>query len=232
MENGNLFIVATPIGNLKDITLRAIEILEKVEYVACEDTRKTGQLLRSLSLENKPMLISYYEGTEMIRIPNIINLLLNGKDVALVSDGGTPLISDPGYPLVRECLKRNLKVFSVPGPSALVSALVSSGQPPDKFIYLGFLPKKEGNRLRILSEVKEANKNLEASVILYEAPHRLIKTLEDIQDVFGDIKISLLRELTKIYEEQEYKSVSEFLIDFGSKKPKGEYVIIFNPKMY
>ncbi|MEK9208439.1 MAG: 16S rRNA (cytidine(1402)-2'-O)-methyltransferase, partial [Patescibacteria group bacterium] len=189
MHKGTLFIVATPIGNLQDITLRAIEVLKSVNYIACEDTRKTGILLKNLDAGHKSMLISYYEQTEDLRIPNIINLLSNGQDVALVSDSGTPLVSDPGYPLVREALKEGINVVSIPGPSAVVSALVSSGLPPDKFIFLGFLPKKEGNRIRLLTELKEANKNLGATVVIYEAPHRLVKCLKSIQAVFGNINL-------------------------------------------
>lgn len=230
MELGKLYIVATPIGNLRDITLRAIEILNSVNYIACEDTRKTGTLLKSLNINRKQMLISYYEETEDARIPNILNLLLNGQDIALVSDSGTPLISDPGFPLVREVLKHKIKVISIPGPSAVTSALVSSGLPTDKFLFLGFLPRKEGNRLRLLKEVKASNKNLEATVIIYEAPHRLIKTLISIESVFGDISITVARELTKIHEEVLETKVKDMLNMYVKKSPKGEFVILFNPK--
>lgn len=230
MHNGNLYIVATPIGNLQDITLRAIEVLKSVNYIACEDTRKTGILLKSLKIEHRPMLISYYEQTEDLRIPNIINLLSNGQDVALVSDSGTPLVSDPGYPLVREALKEKINVVSIPGPSAVISALVSSGLPPDKFIFLGFLPKKEGNRIRLLTDLKEANKNLEATVVIYEAPHRLIKSLTSINSVFGNIQISLMRELTKIHEERISGSAEDLIKKYQSETSRGEFVILFNPK--
>src|SRR3989344_2548867 len=196
MHKGNLYIVATPIGNLQDITLRAIDTLKKVNYIACEDTRKTGILLKSLNIGHKLMLFSYYEQTERIRIPNILNLLLNGQDVALVSDSGTPLISDPGFPLVREALKQGIKTVSIPGPTAGISAIVSSGLPTDKYIFLGFLPKKEGNRLKLLTNLKSANEKLEATVIIYEAPHRIVKTLSSVKQIFGNIKVSLARELT------------------------------------
>lgn len=230
MHNGNLYIVATPIGNLQDITLRAIEVLKSVNYIACEDTRKTGILLKSLKIEHRPMLISYYEQTEDLRIPNIINLLSNGLDVALVSDSGTPLVSDPGYPLVREALKEKINVVSIPGPSAVISALVSSGLPPDKFIFLGFLPKKEGNRIRLLTDLKEANKNLEATVVIYEAPHRLVKTLKSIESIFGDIKISIARELTKVHEQMFIANMHETILYYENKEPRGEFVILFSPK--
>ncbi len=225
-----MFIVATPIGNLQDITLRAIETLKSVDYIACEDTRKTGILLKSLNLNSHPMLISYYEQNEKVRIPNILNLLINGRDVALVSDGGTPTISDPGFRLVRQCLKENIKVVSIPGPSAVITAISSSGLPTDKFIFLGFLPKKPGHRLKLLKELQVSNKKLEATVIIYEAPHRLVKVLVDLNTVFGNINITLARELTKIYEEQVSSTIEEFLKKYEKKKPKGEFVILFSPK--
>jgi 16S rRNA (cytidine1402-2'-O)-methyltransferase len=230
MHTGILYIVATPIGNLQDITLRAIEVLKSVEYIACEDTRKTGILLKALGIERKSMLISYYEQTEDARIPNILNLLLNGQNVALVSDSGTPLISDPGFPLVRETVKNNIKVISIPGPSAAISALVSSGLPADKFTFIGFLPKKEGNRTRLLNEIYESNKKLEATIIIYEAPHRIIRTLESIESVFGNINITLCRELTKIHEEIISLKVNDAIKNYNEKTPKGEFVILFNPK--
>ena len=216
MHNGTLFIVATPIGNLQDITLRAISTLRSVDYIACEDTRKTGVLLKSLQVEHKPMLISYYEQNEQGRIPNILNLLKNGESVALVSDSGTPLISDPGFRLVRASLEEGINVVSIPGPSAGISALVSSGLPTDKFIFLGFLPKKEGNRLRLLRDVKEGNKDLEATAIIYEAPHRLIKALSSIHSVFGNIEIVIMRELTKIHEERRKGKVEDLTTLFES----------------
>ncbi len=227
---GKLYIVATPIGNLGDITLRAIEVLGSVDYLACEDTRKTGILIKSLNLANKPMYISYYEQNEDQRIPNILNLLINGKNVALVSDGGTPGVSDPGFRLVRECLRNNIEVISVPGASAVVSALVSSGLPTDKFLFLGFLPRKDGHKVTFLKKVKESNKELESSVVIYEAPHRLIKTLGSILEVFGDIQITLMRELTKIHEERIVDNVSKLLEKYRNHDPRGEFVILFNPK--
>jgi len=231
MEKGNLYIVATPIGNLKDITLRAIEVLENVDYIACEDTRKTGILLKELGISRKSMLISYYEQTEEARIPNILNLLSNGQDVALVSDSGTPLVSDPGFRLVREAKKLGFNVISIPGATAGISALVSTGLPPDKFLFLGFLPKKEGNRIKLLNEIKNSNKNLEATVIIYEAPHRLIKTLKSIELVFGEmLSLSVARELTKVHEEVFAMKIGELIKRYENKSPKGEFVLLFNPK--
>jgi len=231
METGRLFVVATPIGNLKDITLRAIEVLTNADYIACEDTRKTGILLKELGIERKSMLISYYEQTEEAKIPSIINLLLNGRDVVLVSDSGTPLVSDPGFRLVREARKLNLSVISIPGPTAVVSALVSSGLPPDKFLFLGFLPKKEGNKIKLLKVVKDSNSNLEATVIIYEAPHRIVKTLSSIESVFGtNFLLTVARELTKVHEEVLEMEVGQFIEHYTKRPPKGEMVILFNPK--
>ncbi len=197
-----LYIVSTPIGNLQDITLRAIEVLSTVSYLLCEDTRKTGLLLKTLNITNRPMLMSYYDQVEDQRIPNIITVLKNNQDVALVSDSGTPTISDPGFRLVRECVKEGINVVSVPGPTASIAALSSSGLPTDKHLYLGFLPRKEGNRVKLLEEVKTANKDIEATIIIYEAPHRISKALESIKSVFGNINIVLMREITKIHEER------------------------------
>lgn len=232
MNKGILYIVTTPIGNLSDISIRAKNILSKTNYIASEDTRKTGLLLKLLEIQNKPMLISYYEGKEFDRIPNILNILNNGEDVALVSDSGTPLISDPGYPLVRECIKEQIKVVPIPGAAALITALVASGQPPDKFIFLGFLPKKQGHRIKLLNEIKNVNEKLESTIIFYEAPHRILKMLNDLDFVFGDIRITLARELTKIHEEIKYKNISEFVAEFSNKDPRGEYVVLINPKTY
>ena len=230
MELGNLYVIATPIGNLGDITLRAIEILKSVEYIACEDTRKTGILLKSIRVTQRPMLISYYEQTEDARIPSILNLLRNGKNVALVSDSGTPGISDPGFRLVRASLEVGISVVSIPGSSAGVSALVSSGLPTDKFIFLGFLPRKPGHRLKLLENLKSANEKLEATIIIYEAPHRLIKSLNSIHSVFGNIQITLMRELTKIHEERINEKVESLIKKYEEETPRGEFVILFNPK--
>ncbi len=230
MHKGNLYIVATPIGNLQDITLRAIDVLKRVNYIACEDTRKTGILLKNLNLKNEQMLISFYDQVEEEKIPNIVNILKNGEDVALVSDSGTPTISDPGFKLVRKALGEGINVIPIPGPNAAVAALSSSGLPTDKFLFLGFLPKKEGNRTRLLEDLRNSNKNLESTVIIYEAPHRLMKSLMSILSVFGDIEVVLMRELTKIHEQVFKLKITEALTYFENKKPKGEYVILFNTK--
>lgn len=230
MHTGTLYIVATPIGNLQDISKRAIAVLSSVETIACEDTRKTGILLASFGVasKKKPHLISYYEQNELQRIPQIITALKNGLSVALVSDSGTPTISDPGFKLVRECIREEIKVESIPGPSSVISALVSSGLPTDKFLFLGFLPKKSGHRTKMLQNISSIVQTIKLTVITFEAPHRLVGTLEEIKEVFGDIEIVLCRELTKIYEEIRREKISESLLHFEKINPKGEIVILFN----
>jgi len=217
-----LYLVATPIGNLKDITLRAINILSSVDVIACEDTRKTGLLLKKLEIGNNPQLLSYYEENEAGRIPQIISFLKSGKNVALVSNAGTPTISDPGFKLVRECIKEGIDMESIPGASALLSALVVSGLPTNNFIFLGFLPKKEGKRKKILESLKE-----DTTIILYISPYRLIKRLEELKSLFGNIEVVVCRELTKIYEEVKRNKISDLLSYFGEKKIKGEITLCF-----
>ncbi len=220
-----LYLVSTPIGNLEDITLRAKRILGEVDIIACEDTRKTGVLLVKLNIPRK-RLLSYYEENELRRIPEIVRLLKEGKNVALVSNAGTPTISDPGFKLVRECLIQGIKVEAIPGPSAILTALVSSGLPTDKFLFLGYLPKKQGKRKKLLENCKLSA--VHYTLIFYESPHRLIETLKDLQEIFGDIEIVLCRELTKIYEEIKRKKISETIAYFEKTPPKGEFTLLFN----
>lgn len=230
---GILYIVATPIGNLQDITLRALEILESVDFIASEDTRKTTILInnffkgRERQMQDK--LFSYYEQVEVQKIPQVINLLQNGKNVALVSDAGTPAISDPGFKLIRECLKEGIKVVSIPGASSVVSALVSSGLPTDKFLFLGFLPQKPGHRIKFLQNLKESLNIINSTVIIFESPYKLQRSLSDIKEVFGDIEITIARELTKIHEEIKKDKISSIL-EYYKKGIKGEIVILFNLK--
>lgn len=218
---GTLYLVSTPIGNLEDITLRAKRILAEVEIVACEDTRKTGLLLQHLEIPKKEML-SYYEENESRRIPQVIQLLKEGKNIALVSNAGTPLISDPGFKLVRECIKEGIKVVSIPGTSAVLAALVSSGLPTDKFLFLGYLPKKQGKRKKILNSLPP-----KTTIIFFESPYRLLKSLKEIKDIFGDIEIVLCRELTKVHEEIRREKISQTIAYFEKKKPKGEFTFLF-----
>jgi 16S rRNA (cytidine1402-2'-O)-methyltransferase len=237
---GNLYLVATPIGNLEDISFRVIKTLFEVAIIACEDTRRTGLLLQSLrnsyqrqnpqiiNDDKKPHMVSYYEQNELDRIPEIISFLKNGLDVALVSDAGTPAISDPGFKLVREAAREEVKVISIPGPSSVLTALVASGLPTDKFTFAGYPPRKPGHRKTFFQSIKKSQEYLKTTVILFEAPHKIVKTLSEMQEVFGDIEVVLARELTKIHEEFIRLKISECLEIYKKKDPKGEFVIIFN----
>lgn len=238
---GILYIVSTPIGNLQDIGIRAVKVLTETEIIACEDTRKTGVLLKRareyyskfFSNENnfkKNRLISYYEQNEEKRIFEIINLLKVGNNVALVSDSGTPAISDPGFKLIRECVRENIKVESIPGPSSVISSLVVSGLPTDKFLFLGYLPQKPGHRRKFLQKIASMIRIIRATIILFEAPHKLVRTLEDIKEELGDIEIVVARELTKLYEEVRREKVSKTIAHFNNTRPKGEFAILFNLK--
>jgi len=228
---GILYIVATPIGNLQDITLRAIKVLQEVDVIACEDTRKTGILLskiRSANTFNKQKLVSYYEQNELQRIPEIINVLKNGLNIALVSDAGTPTISDPGFKLVRECIREGIKVESLPGPSSVLTALTTSGLPTDKFLFVGYPPKKPGHRKTLFEKLTKLP--IKTTIILFESPHHLLRTLEGMKEVFGDIDIIICRELTKIYEEVRREKISNSIKHFSKVIPKGELVILLNTK--
>lgn len=237
---GTLYIVSTPIGNLEDISIRAIKTLFSVDAIACEDTRRCGILLKHLyetysgvfpEIENKyhtQKLVSYYEQTEDRRIPEIINVLVNGLSVALISDAGTPLISDPGFPLIRELSSQNIPIEVIPGPSSVLASLVISGMPSDKFTFLGYPPKKSGNRKRFFEDARDASQILKTTYLLFEAPHKLIKTLEEMEETFGSNKLLVLtRELTKIHQEVIRGTIAEILVKYSKKQPKGEYVIAF-----
>ena len=232
---GTLYIVSTPIGNLQDITLRAIDVLNSVDFILCEDTRTSSVLLRNIEKEfpkfqNKAKLVSYYEENEMQRIPEIIDLFKKDYKFALISDAGTPTISDPGFKLVRECVREKIKVESIPGASSILAALTSSGLPTDKFMFIGFLPKKPGHRTDLLKKIKNSLEIISQTVILFESPFRVVKTLEELQEVFGDIEVVLARELTKIHEEVKQGKISDLLKQYKNANPKGEFVILFNLK--
>lgn len=221
-EETLLFIVPTPIGNLEDITLRAIKILRSVDTVLAEDTRNSGILLKHLDI-HKP-LQSYHSFNEHKVLTSIVKRLEDGEKMALISDAGTPAISDPGYLLVRECLKHSIKLECLPGPTAFVPALVKSGFPSDRFVFEGFLPPKKGRKTKIEKISEE-----ERTTILYESPHRLLKTLEQFSEVAGkDRLVSVSRELTKIFEETINGTIEEVMSYFSGKNIKGEIVIVLN----
>ena len=219
-----LYIIATPIGNLKDISLRALETLEEVNYLLCEDTRNTGLLLANLGIKNKPKLISFYDEVEEQKIPEIMTLLEQNLNVGLVTDAGTPIISDPGFKLIKKCQKVGHKVTSIPGASALINALVLSGLSSGRFCFLGFLPKKPGERKKILKKYHD----FEGSKIVYESPFRLIKLIEDIKIIYGnETQISVCREMTKKFEEIINGTVETVFEKIKNKNIKGELVVIF-----
>jgi 16S rRNA (cytidine1402-2'-O)-methyltransferase len=217
---GTLWLVATPIGNLGDLSIRALEVLGQVDVVACEDTRRTGKLLAGKKI--KVPLVSYFEGNERERVAELLVRLGNGDDVALVSDGGTPAISDPGYRLVRACAEQGIEIQVVPGPSAVIAALVVSGLPTDRFVFEGFLPKKPGERVRRL----EALRHEPRTMVVFESPLRVQTLLRDVLVSIGDREIAVVRELTKLHEQVERGRVSQVLSRLGEHDLKGEVVVV------
>ncbi len=221
---GKLFIVPTPIGNLGDITYRAVEILKKVDCVLAEDTRTSGNLLRHLGI-NKPMF-AHHKFNEHKSLRTVIERLQTGQTIALVSDAGTPSISDPGFLIVRECLANDIEVECLPGATALIPALVNSGFPSDRFCFEGFLPLKKG-RTKRLSQLAEETR----TIILYESPHKLIRTLQDMQSHFGENRrISVSRELSKLHEETVRGTICEQIEDWTKRAIKGEFVLVIEGK--
>ena len=219
---GKLYVVGTPIGNLKDITFRAIEVLQSVNFIACEDTRRTSILLNHYKIEGKKLL-SYYEPKESVQVPKIIKLL-EKEDVALVTDAGTPSISDPGYKLIRACIEKGILVEVIPGPSAVITALVGSGLPTDRFTFVGFLPKRGLNNF--LEELKAYK---DSTIIAFESPNRVVKSLEAIKEVYGDnTTVCVARELTKLHEEYIRGRAVEVLEELSKRgEIKGEVVILW-----
>ncbi|PIP19171.1 MAG: 16S rRNA (cytidine(1402)-2'-O)-methyltransferase [Candidatus Omnitrophica bacterium CG08_land_8_20_14_0_20_41_16] len=215
-----LYIVATPIGNLKDITFRAVEILKSVDLIACEDTRHTKILLEYYGI-SKPTT-SFFQHNRFIKGEYLLNLLKEGKNIALVSDAGTPGILDPGYNLINLAIRNNIELTFIPGPTAFVNALVLSGKPTHEFIFAGFLPNRSlarQNRLKKLA-------NLKQTIVFYESCHRILATLEDILAVFGDKEIVTARELTKKFEEVKRGPVKDILEELRRQKPRGEFVVV------
>jgi len=222
---GKLYVVPTPIGNLKDITLRALEVLKEADLIACEDTRQTLKLLNKYNITGK-RLISYYQPKEEEKIPYLLEELKSCKKVALLSDAGTPALSDPGYKLIKACIEEGIEVEVLPGASAVITALVGSGLPTDRFLFLGFPPKKG------LEKFFEPYRGLELTFILYESPHRLLKTLGVIKEIFDNPLTVVAKELTKLHEEFIRGKTSEVL-DYFEKNPdkvRGEFVILFRPQ--
>ena len=221
---GKLYIVPTPIGNLKDMTFRAVEVLQSVDLILAEDTRTSGKLLKHYDIGTQ--MHSHHMHNEHRTTASIVQRIQTGENVALISDAGTPAISDPGFLLTRACVEANIEVDCLPGATAFVPALVNSGLPNDKFVFEGFLPVKKGRQTRLQLLAEESR-----TIIFYESPHKLIKSLAQFVEFFGgDRKVSVSRELTKMHEETIRGTLSEVLQHFENKPPKGELVVVLDGK--
>jgi 16S rRNA (cytidine1402-2'-O)-methyltransferase len=220
---GCLYLVGTPIGNLEDITLRALRILKEVDQIACEDTRHTQKLLTHYDI-HKP-LVSYHEHNELTRAPEIVLSLEQGARIALVSDAGMPLVSDPGHRLVSLCIRHRIPVVPVPGPSAALAALGASGMPSQEFLFAGFLPARNGERRRALERLRIDDR----TIIFYEAPHRIEETIADAREILGDRHACLAREVTKLHEEFRHARLSELAASLAERPAKGEITLVVAP---
>ena len=219
-----LYIIPTPIGNLEDITLRALRLLKEVDLVLAEDTRTSKKLFCHYGIQT--YLASFHMHNEHLVLAKYIDRMKSGEKFALISDAGTPAISDPGFLLVRECVKNEIEVDCLPGATAFVPALVNSGLPNEKFVFEGFLPLKKGRQKRLKKLVDESR-----TMVFYESPHRVVKTISEFEEYFGkERKVSVSREISKMFEETIRGTISELLLHFGTKKPKGEFVIIVEGK--
>jgi 16S rRNA (cytidine1402-2'-O)-methyltransferase len=219
---GTLYLVATPIGNLADITLRAIDILKNVALIACEDTRHTRKLLQHYGIDTRT--ISYHEHNEQPRAQQLVDALKRGENIAVVSDAGTPAISDPGFRLVRAAIEHDIAVVPVPGPSALISALTAAGLPTDEFFFGGFLPARANARRTRLGELR----SVPGTLVFYEAPHRLSETLKDAYEMLGEREAVVARELTKLHEEIRRGRLSELAAHYTTEEPRGEIVLLID----
>jgi len=217
---GTLYLVATPIGNLKDITFRAVEVLKAVDLIACEDTRHTRKLLNAYEISAK--LISYHEHNEVERAEELSKHLLDGKSIAVVSDAGTPGINDPGFRLVQKCVEADIHVVPIPGAVAFVNAAIASGLPTDSIFFGGFLPSKTGERKKRIRELAD----VPATLVFYETPHRIAAAIREALDVLGERQAALARELTKIHEEFVRGTLSELVDKYNNELPRGEYVLV------
>ena len=222
--SGTLYLCATPIGNLEDITFRVINTLKEVDLIAAEDTRHSIKLLNHFEIKTK--MTSYHEYNRVEKAKVLVKQLQEGKDIALITDAGTPGISDPGEELVRQCHEAGITVTALPGACALINALIISGQPTRRFAFEAFLPKDKKERKRVLEELKDETR----TIIIYEAPHHLIKTLEELEKELDNRKITLCRELTKKYEEAHRTTIHEVLDYYKDKEPRGEYVLVLEGK--
>ena len=222
---GSLYVIATPIGNLADLTFRAETTLKEVDFIAAEDTRTSRKLLGHYNID--ATLIAYHDNNEINQAKKLVDKLMNGNSIAIISDAGTPGISDPGYRIVNLAIKEGIKVVTIPGPSAVTAALSVSGLPTDHFYFEGFLPPKKGRKTRF-----ELLESLPATVVIFESPQRVIRTLKDIQNYWGNRIVSVCRELTKMYEETLLSTVKDAEVYFSKSKPKGEFVLLVAKKGY
>ena len=223
ISGGCLYLVGTPIGNLEDITLRALRILKEVDQIACEDTRHTQKLLTHYDI-HRP-LVSYHEHNEITRAPELVLSLEQGAKIALVSDAGMPLVSDPGHRLVSLCLRHHIPVVPIPGPSALLASLSASGLPNEEFLFVGFLPNRGGERRRALERLRIEDR----TIILYEAPHRIAETVSDALEILGDRHACLAREVTKLHEEFRHARLSELVLSLQERPARGEITLLIGP---
>ena len=220
-----LYIVPTPIGNLKDITLRTLNVLKEVDGIICEDTRRTSLLLNHYEIKKPLSVLNDYN--EARTVPQLLAKLQSGQNLALVSDAGTPLISDPGYKLVRECLAQDIPVDSLPGPSAVITALTLSSLPPQPFTFMGYPPEKPKARLDLLQNIQSTRQHLGSTYVFFTSPYKLVSLLKDIDQVLGNIEVVIAKELTKIHQSVKRRFVNSWLEQFTKQKPKGEYVLMF-----
>jgi 16S rRNA (cytidine1402-2'-O)-methyltransferase len=221
--SGCLYIVATPIGNLEDITLRALRVLKEVDLIACEDTRHTQKLLNHYNIAKT--LVSYHEHNELTRSPELLIQLEQGAKIALVSDAGMPLVSDPGYRLVTLCVRHKIPVVPVPGPSAMLAALAAAGLPSEEFLFIGFLPQRSGERRRMLEHLRIE----ERTMIFYEAPHRVAESIADAQAILGDRPACIAREVTKLHEEFLRGKLSQLAESLADRPARGEITLVVGP---
>lgn len=221
-----LYIVATPLGNLKDMTFRALDILGEVDGIICEDSRRTSLLLNHYQIKKSLIVINDFNEAKMA--PVIMEKLKAGQNLSLVSDAGTPLISDPGYKLVRSCLEEGIPIDSIPGPSSVLTALTLSGLPPDKFLFLGYPPEKQGHRIKLLNSLTLIQGGIRVTYIFFISPHKLVKTLQDMEQSLGNIEVVLAHELTKIHQSVERKTIKDWLGYFNKQRSRGEYVMLFH----
>ncbi len=223
---GKLYLVPTPIGNLEDITIRAIRILGEVDIIACEDTRRTGQLISKLQIQKKKF-ISYHDYNESRRTNKLIDSLNEGQSVAVVSDAGSPGISDPGFRIIRSAIENDIEIIPLPGPTSVIPALTASGLPTDRFFFEGYLSHKSSGRKKRLEEIK----NISHTLLFFESPHRLVKSLNDIYEILGDRRACVAREMTKIHEQFVRGTISEILEQLSNMTVKGEIVIVVEGKI-